>query len=104
MSIPSTSISGKDNLVQLVMLAIATRRVIQIRVQAHWRTLEPYVLSKQKRNRKVLILYAYCRDIVQTEQHPSRWQRFRMDEIEQAELTLYMFCPHMEYVKPKDLL
>ena len=84
--------------------AIMDQRVIQIKFQGIWRTLEPYQLGLPKQGSGKLTLYGYCRDLACLSLTNSRWQLFEVDQISRIELTTYSFQPHASYSEQTDLL
>ncbi|MBD2703890.1 hypothetical protein IC229_24805 [Spirosoma sp. BT702] len=94
----------QDNLLRTIESAIANQQVIQMKLGSTWRTIEPYQIGPQKGIEQSISVYGYCRDIVADARTPSRWQLFRVDDIDVVELTNYSFQPHIDYTGKEELL
>ncbi|WP_460942405.1 hypothetical protein [Spirosoma daeguense] len=86
-----------------IELAITNRQVIQLKLGGAWRTIEPYQLGPQKGTEQAISVYGYCRDVVTDAFTKSRWQLFRIDDIDEVELTNYSFNPHIDYTGKEGL-
>lgn len=93
-----------DSVWSIIDSAITTRRVIQIKQNKNWRTLEPYLFGFPKEGRKQLTIYGYCLDIVPDAHTPSRWQMVELENVEEIELTNYWFQPRADYTGQTDLM
>ncbi|GAB4029896.1 hypothetical protein [Spirosoma gilvum] len=93
-----------DSVWSIIDSAIATQRVIQIKQNKSWRTLEPYQFGFPKEGRKLLTIYGYCLDMVPDTHSPSRWQLVELENVEAIELTNYWFQPRADYTGQTDLL
>lgn len=91
------NVSLQNDYLQLIDSAIRSQRVVQIKLNGSWRTVEPYVAGIHQTTNSVS-LYCYCRDVIPG-QAPgeSRWQVFSLDEIDEIELTWYEFETHCDY-------
>ncbi len=88
----------QNDFLKLIGIAITDQRVIQIKHNSIWRTIEPYMAGLHKET-QVPSLYGFCRDVIPTlyKENDERWQIFRFTEIEDIELTYYEFQPHLGY-------
>ncbi|WP_020595166.1 hypothetical protein [Spirosoma panaciterrae] len=93
-----------DSVWSIIDSAITTQRVIQIKQNKNWRTLEPYLFGFPKEGRKQLTIYGYCLDIVPDAHTPSRWQMVELENVEEIELTNYWFQPRADYTGQADLM
>ena len=80
--------------------AVASQRVIQLKHNNQWRTIEPYMVGLHSET-QVPCLYGFCRDVMGDS---PRWQFFMLSEIRNMELTNYSFQPHLEYEGSHTLL
>jgi len=85
-----------DTVFSTINAAITGHQVVQIKLKDTWRTVEPYLVGLHRVTQE-LSLYGYGRDTVPGYAAPNRWEVFRLDEIESAELTSYSFLPHVDY-------
>jgi predicted DNA-binding transcriptional regulator YafY len=88
----------QNDFLTIIDSAITHHRVVQIKHNNTWRTIEPYIAGIYKGTQQTS-LYGFCRDVIPTLQSgPSnRWQFFNLDDIEDIEVTLYEFRPHSDY-------
>jgi len=96
---------SQNDFLTVIGTAITDQRVIQIKHNNVWRTVEPYMAGLHKES-QTPSLYGFCRDVIPTlyAAQDNRWQVFRFSEIEDIELTYYEFRPHLEYTGSFDRL
>jgi|SRR5919202_3403289 hypothetical protein len=89
----------KNRFLAVIEEAITSQRVIQIKHNNTWRTVEPHLVGSHQFSHSHSF-YGYCRgDVISGEQaKTSRWQVFHVDELEDIELTLYSFESHSNYL------
>jgi hypothetical protein len=90
-------------LIDLLTKSIDDKCVIQFKLDHSWRTVEPYMLGFTP-DEQSLGLFGYCRDVVVNGQTPSRWQLFRLEEMQEVEITNYRFEPHSQYKGKTELV
>ncbi|GAB3970744.1 hypothetical protein GCM10028806_19290 [Spirosoma terrae] len=95
----------QNHFLTVIGTAITDHRVIQIKYNNVWRTIEPYMAGLHKES-QMPSLYGFCRDVTPTlyTKTDNRWQIFSFSDIEDIELTYYEFNPHLEYTGANDRL
>lgn len=103
METPVTLPSSQTDALATLQKAIRNQQAVQFKTNTGWRTVEPYRVGYPKGDPQHLLVYGYSRDTAVTEDTPSRWQVFQLDDMHRLSLTTYFFKAHYEYQDPADL-
>ena len=103
METPITFSSSQADTLATLQKAIRNQQAIQFKTDTGWRTVEPYRVGYAKGDPLHLLVYGYGRDIAVSEDTPSRWQVFQLDDMQRLSLTTYFFKEHHNYQDPANL-